>query len=87
MAYKLRFEPKVKRYLRRLPKAQARRIVVKLLELAKFAEVQKHTPLKGQWKGFYRLRIGDYRAIYELRRDEIVIFVVVVGHRREIYDE
>lgn len=35
--------------------------------------------------GSYRLRVGDYRVIYVLRDRELVVFVVRVGHRREVY--
>ena len=33
----------------------------------------------------YRLRVGDYRVIYEIMDEQIVVLVVGVGHRREIY--
>jgi mRNA interferase RelE/StbE len=33
----------------------------------------------------YRLRIGDYRAIYRLNNNELILEVIAVGHRREIY--
>jgi mRNA interferase RelE/StbE len=33
----------------------------------------------------YRLRVGDYRVIYEIRDGQLVILIVGVGHRREIY--
>lgn len=33
----------------------------------------------------FRLRVGDYRVVYMLRRERLVVFVVRVGHRREIY--
>jgi mRNA interferase RelE/StbE len=37
------------------------------------------------WKGHYRYRIGDYRVIYKVKELEILILVVKVGHRKEIY--
>ena len=43
--------------------------------------------LKGEWKGLYRYRIGDYRAIYRLDKEEKVLIVERLGHRREIYDD
>jgi mRNA interferase RelE/StbE len=45
------------------------------------------TPLSltGQWLGFYKLRVGDYRVIYELDIEEQLIIIIRIGHRREIY--
>ncbi|WP_233467234.1 type II toxin-antitoxin system RelE family toxin [Dolichospermum flos-aquae] len=45
------------------------------------------TPLSltGQWSGFYKLRVGDYRVIYELDIEEQLIIIIRIGHRREIY--
>lgn len=43
-------------------------------------------PLSGNYSGYYRYRMGDYRIIYEINDDEIVIYVVRVGHRKEIYE-
>lgn len=33
----------------------------------------------------YRIRVGDYRVIYEVQHDRLVVLVVRVGHRREVY--
>lgn len=41
--------------------------------------------LKGNLKGFWRYRVGDYRIITEIYQDKFVILVINVGHRREIY--
>ena len=35
--------------------------------------------------GAYRLRVGDYRVVYEVHATEIVVYVVGVGHRRDVY--
>jgi mRNA interferase RelE/StbE len=35
---------------------------------------------------YYRLRVGDYRVILDIRQDKLIIFVVEVGHRKNIYD-
>jgi mRNA interferase RelE/StbE len=40
--------------------------------------------LKGR-KGAYRLRIGDYRLLYEIHATEIIVYVIGVAHRREVY--
>ena len=43
-------------------------------------------PLKGRYKGLYRYRFGDYRVIYSISTDEMLVTIVKVGHRKEIYD-
>lgn len=42
-------------------------------------------PLSGVLRGLWRFRIGDYRAICDIRGDKIVVLVLEVGHRSEIY--
>lgn len=38
-------------------------------------------PLRG---GGYRLRVGDWRVVYSLRNEELVVLIVRIGHRREV---
>ena len=42
-------------------------------------------PLKGNLKGLWRYRVGDYRIIAEIFDNELIIEVVEIGHRKEIY--
>jgi mRNA interferase RelE/StbE len=73
--------------LRRINKPNAERIVKKLRWLAANVTEVNHEALTGQWTGYFRWRIGDYRAIYELDHDGHILIVAVIGHRREVYDE
>jgi len=41
--------------------------------------------LKGDLRGLRRLRVGDYRVVYEVRDEELVVLVVRVAHRRDTY--
>ena len=41
--------------------------------------------LKGKWKGFYRLRLRSYRIIYEKIDNRLVIHIVRIAHRKEVY--
>ena len=43
-------------------------------------------PLTGDLKGFWRYRVGDYRIVASIESDRMVVLVVTVGHRREVYD-
>ena len=42
-------------------------------------------PLSGEWRGFFKLRIGDWRAIYEIDILKREVIVHAVGHRSQIY--
>lgn len=41
--------------------------------------------LKGEFSGLRRIRIADYRIVYEVQNEQLVILVVRVAHRREVY--
>ena len=41
--------------------------------------------LKGDLRGLRRLRVGDYRIVYEVAAQELLVLVVRIGHRREVY--
>jgi mRNA interferase RelE/StbE len=41
--------------------------------------------LKGELKGRYSYRVGDYRILYVIRRRELIVYVIDVGHRRDVY--
>jgi mRNA interferase RelE/StbE len=41
--------------------------------------------LTGAWAGFWKYRVGDWRMIAQVRDDRLIIYIVRVGHRREVY--
>ena len=61
----------------------------KLLILAENPAILKNNikKLTGTKEDYYRLRIGSYRVIYEKRDKELIILIIRIGHRREIYRE
>ena len=64
-------------------------LVVALLQrihwLAENMDEVKPEPLTGDLAGLYKLRVGNYRVIYERVHDERTIVIHAIGHRREIY--
>ena len=42
-------------------------------------------PLKGRLKGFYSCRVGSYRIVYQIFRQKLLVIVIDIGHRRDIY--
>lgn len=85
MTYKLAFHPDVAKDLDKLDNDIRQRILDKIQWLRKHVEEIPHKPLTAQWKGMYRLRVGDWRAVYEIDREQQRIIFYAVGHRREIY--
>jgi len=82
LAYKVVYKKSVHRDLRKLPKAEARRILAKIeKELPK--KPRSNPALKGRFAGLRRFRIGDYRVVYALLGDDIL--VLRIGHRSNVY--
>lgn len=73
--------------LRKLDKSIARRILVKLYGLCELDEPQARCKaLAGPLAGLWRMRVGDYRVLLDIRRGELVIVALDVGHRSSVYD-
>lgn len=69
-----------------LPRRTASAVADRLEWLAVNAEAVIHHRLKGRrWGKAYRLRLGDYRVIYQLSRDEERITVLRIGNRKDVY--
>lgn len=83
--YDLNFTPAAKRDLKKLEIKHAADIVEKLEDLVKGVENLDITPLEGTQEPIFRLRVGDYRAIYEVKKHIITVSVIEVGHRKQIY--
>jgi len=83
--YSLEFMPEARDDLAGLDKPVARRILNKLRWLAENLDAATLEPLTGKWKGVFKLRIGDYRALYTVDRTEPRITVHLIKHRREVY--
>ena len=85
LMYQIRVLEAAARELARLDRQTSRRVVKRIQWLAENLDDVKLVALTGDLAGLYKLRVGDYRVIYELLHDERTIVVHLVGHRREIY--
>jgi mRNA interferase RelE/StbE len=82
-AYKLAFRKSVAKDLRAIPKKDAARILRRIDALADNPRGPGCEKLSGQER--YRVRQGVYRILYEIRGELLLITVVKVGHRRDVY--
>ena len=83
--YHIRVLEEASRELARLDKRVGRRIAERINWLAANLDSIRPEALTGDLIGLYKLRVGDYRVIYEVIRNEKTIVIHAVGHRREIY--
>ena len=84
MSYGISYVPSVAKALRKLDKQVARRIVRAIGKLADQPRPPGCVQLS-DGNGELRIRVGDYRVIYEVIDNELVVLVLRVGHRRQIY--
>lgn len=86
MAWNVELTAKSARQIKKLDKATQRRIIAFLRELEGLDD--PHTRgkgLTGNLRGLWRYRVGDYRLVCSLEGDKLLVLVLNVGHRSEIY--
>ena len=84
MSYSLVYLPGAVRDLRKLPEEVLERTRRGLERLAKNPELGK--PLAAPLAGLWSYRVSDYRVVYQIRRRKLLVLIVMIGHRRAIYE-
>ncbi|MBE0606712.1 MAG: type II toxin-antitoxin system RelE/ParE family toxin [Deltaproteobacteria bacterium] len=82
--YTVEFTHRAEKDFRSLPPEIRRRLAPKIDALTKNSRPRGAKPLEGS-NDILRLRVGDYRILYQVLDDRLVVLLVKVGHRREIY--
>ena len=85
MTYAVKIAPAAERQLRKLDAPVRRRIQAAIDLLSAEPRPSKAIQLVGG-AGEWRVRTGDYRIIYEIHEDHLIVLVLRLGHRREIYE-
>ncbi len=81
--YKIRIKKSVSKDFKKIPKKDVQRILDAIQGLAKEPRPPQSKKLSGQER--YRLRQGNYRILYSIEDEELIISVVKVGNRRDVY--
>jgi mRNA interferase RelE/StbE len=87
---KIRFEVvydlKAEKHLDEINKTMRTRIKKAIEERLMIAPNDYGKPLTKEWKDHRRLRVGDYRIIYKVIEDKVIVFIVDIDHRKDIYE-
>ncbi len=84
MPYTIELTPKAARQFRKLPAHSRKRLARHIDALAENPRPSGAKKLAGAGH-LYRIRVGDHRLVYKVRNDALLVLVVAVGSRRDIY--
>jgi mRNA interferase RelE/StbE len=86
LPYTIRFAPSAARQFRKLAAADRKRLAPHIDRLEGDPLPEGCRKLKGP-HGLYRIRVGGFRIVYCIHRHELVVLVLAIGSRREVYEE
>jgi len=81
--YKIFIKPSAAKELKRIPQKELKRITSKIQTLSE--EPRPHGCEKLSAQERYRLRQGNYRIVYSIEDDKLIVYVVKIAHRRDVY--
>jgi len=81
--YRIEVKRSAEKELRKLPKADVIRILTQIEALADDPRPNGSIKLTNQEN--YRVRVGKYRVLYSIEDDILTVYVVKVGHRKDVY--
>ena len=84
MSYRIEVKKSAAKLLRKIPKADQKRIAPNINSLAENTPNPDTTKMKGN-NPFHKVRVGNYRIVYEIHEDVLSILIVKIGHRKDIY--
>jgi len=84
LKYSIEFKKSAAKALRKIPKSDQKRIAAKIDSLSENLPDPAITKMKGD-NPFHRIRVGDYRIIYEIHGDILLIVILKISHRKEVY--
>ena len=84
MTYQVELAPAAVRQIKKLPRDVQQLVVQQLEELALNPRPNGVVKLEGA-ESLYRVRLGDYRIVYQIQDEVLLVTVVKVAHRREVY--
>ena len=84
MIYRIDVKRSAAKALKKIPKRDRKRIAKRIDSFSQDLPSPDTTKMKGD-NPFHKIRVGDYRIVYEIQNDTLVILIVKIGHRKDIY--
>ena len=83
MIYKIEYTKSAQKELKKLPKDVTIRVIKALVVLSNDPKVGNVRPMVGL--SSWRLRVGDYRVIYDINGGKLLILIIKIAHRKHVY--
>jgi mRNA interferase RelE/StbE len=74
------------KYLKHMPQDCKDRIKIFITKRLAVNPHETGEPLKGTLAGLWRARVGDYKIVYSIQKDQVFILIIKIGHRKNVYD-
>ncbi len=84
MTYRIEFVKQAAKQLKSLSTEEQQRIKIKIDALANLPRPDGVVKLAGE-DNLYRIRVGNYRIIYSIQDNQLLVIVLKIGHRRDVY--
>ena len=81
--FEVRIEKNARNFIKKLDNSSQKEILKKIRKLKENPFMGK--ALTGNLSGLWRIRIGKYRVVYQIKNSELIVIVLDVGHRKNIY--
>lgn len=84
--YRIEFSRSVAKVLEQILRSD-KRLYIRLLTAIESLSLNPYVgkPLKAELKGRYSFRVGFYRVLYKIHKDRLIVYIIDIGHRKEIY--
>lgn len=83
MTYSISIKQSAAKALAKIDRDDQQRIIGAIEQLAE--NPAAGSVLKGEFSGLRRIRVGNYRVVYEVQDAQLVVLVIRIGHRRDVY--
>ncbi|MDD4961820.1 MAG: type II toxin-antitoxin system RelE/ParE family toxin [Candidatus Marinimicrobia bacterium] len=85
--YSVEFLKEAAEEFRRIDPVWQKRVLQKIIILSEDPDILVNNikKLQGNYRNYYRLRVGNYRVIYSLEKARLLILIIRIGHRKEVY--